>query len=94
MFVSRFGRLTEVIQQTSGWEVNNLQLMRAINQTEKDLFNRLISSGNANLALVSTECQGVETACICYVQPNWDEVEMIPLAVLVNEEIFAMLTAP
>lgn len=71
-----------------------MTIMRAINQAEKALFTMLTASGNANLALMSTECQGVETACICYVQPNGDEFEIIPLAVLVNDGIFAMLTAP
>lgn len=68
--------------------------MRAINQAEKDLFTRLISSEHSNLALVSTECQGIETACICYVQPAEDGFCLIPLAVLVNEAIFDLLTNP
>jgi hypothetical protein len=68
--------------------------MRAIKQAEKDLFHQLIAAAPPNLALVSTECQGVETACICYVQPEGDGYQLIPLAVLVNEGIFALLTAP
>jgi hypothetical protein len=68
--------------------------MRALTQAERDLFEQLLSGAAANLALVSTECNGIETACISRVETDGESYWIIPLAVLVNEEIFAMLKAP
>lgn len=69
--------------------------MRSLNQTERDLFDLIISGGHPNLALVSTECNGVETGCISWVEKDGEEYLIRPLAVLVNDEIFAtMLKAP
>jgi hypothetical protein len=65
--------------------------MRALNQAERDLFDLIVSGQRSNLALVSTECNGVETACISWVARDGEEYQIVPLAVLVNSEIFAML---
>lgn len=68
--------------------------MRSLNQAERDLFDLIISGGHPNLALVSTECNGVETGCISWVEKDGADYRIVPLAVLVNDEILALLKAP
>jgi hypothetical protein len=80
--------------QFSQSEEGGEKRMRALNQSEKALFDFICSGLPANVALVSTACNGVETACLCWVERVGEEYQMIPWAVLVNDEIFAMLKAP
>jgi hypothetical protein len=68
--------------------------MRALNQAERDLFNRIVRGGYSNLALVSTECNGVETGSICQVETDGQKYRLFPLAVLVNDDVFRLLKAP
>lgn len=68
--------------------------MRALNQAERDLFDLIISMRHQHLVLVSTECNGIETGCISYLKKKGKTYQIIPLAVLVNEEILALLMAP
>jgi hypothetical protein len=68
--------------------------MRALHPAERDLFDLIISGGHQHLVLVSTECNGVETGCISWVKKEGEAYQIIPLAVLVNDEIFAMLEQP
>lgn len=68
--------------------------MRAITSQEVDLFN-WISQQADNLALVSTELNGVETACIsCITRQGKEHYLIQPLAVLVNDGIMPMLKEP
>lgn len=68
--------------------------MRAINQEEKRLFDCLRQPNGERLALVSTELNGVETACISWVEEGGENYTIQPLAVLVNDAIFQMLKDP
>ena len=68
--------------------------MRALNQAECDLFTLIVPGRHPHLALMSTECNGVETGCISWVEKDGEDYRIIPLAVLVNDEIFAMLEKP
>jgi hypothetical protein len=70
------------------------EAMRALNQAERELFGLIISGGHQHLALVSTECNGVETGCISWVKKDGKEYQITPLAVLVNDQLFAMLEKP
>ena len=68
--------------------------MRAINDDEKRLFACIRQFNGQYLGLVSTELQGIETACICWIEQQETKVAIQPLAILVNDEIFPMLTEP
>lgn len=69
--------------------------MRAINREEKRIFN-LMRLRIKNMALVSTELDGIETAVICDVglDEATKEILMFPKAVLVNDEILKKLKQP
>lgn len=68
--------------------------MRALNQAERDLFDLIISIRHQHLVLVNTEYNGIETACISWIKKKGKAYQLIPLAVLVNDEILALLKAP
>lgn len=67
--------------------------MRAINTEETEIFN-YISQQADQLALVSTELNGVETACISYITRQGKDYFIQPLVVLINEGIMPMLKEP
>jgi len=68
--------------------------MDKITVQEQDLFQYLIS-GTEGLALVKTEFDGVETAVICSVNnAEGEQVDLQPLAILVNDELFSKLKPP
>lgn len=69
--------------------------MRAINDEEKNTFNLITESESPKLCLVSTELSDIETACISWCKKEEDGTyRIIPLAVIVNEEIFSLLKDP
>lgn len=68
--------------------------MRAVSNSEKVLFDALTSGRLGNLAVVSSELDGIETAVIVAVDRDGSEYVMSPLAVLVNDEISAKLANP
>jgi len=69
---------------------------RAITQEEKDNFRALTSGEYTNFGLVNTTLNGVETAVIVAINEETGdgEIRMDPLAILINEQIFEMLTDP
>jgi hypothetical protein len=68
--------------------------MRAINQHEKQLFDCIRQPNGDHLALVSTELNGIETACISWIEPDGKDYAIQPLAVLVNDDLFPLLKNP
>lgn len=67
--------------------------MRALTEEEKNTFDLITGADCPQLALISTELDGIETSCISLVSQDGQEFMIQPLAVIVNNEIFSKLKA-
>jgi hypothetical protein len=70
--------------------------VRAITEEESSLFHDIRNASPEEIALVVTELDGKEVAVIVYVEdnPKSKEVELVPLAILMNNHLFKNLTDP
>lgn len=67
---------------------------RPLTNSERSVFNDITSGDYDNLALIRTQLDGRDVAAIAAVMSDGGEYQVLPVAILVNDELFARMTAP